>query len=253
MKIENRGPGDIEFTIIGSIHGDEPAGKKAIEKILRKDFDYKKAVKFIIANEKALEQNERFLDADLNRSFPGDINSGKREEVLASKLLNQIGDSRVLDIHSTHSFDRPFATTVNLRNSEMDMIKATGAEYAVKFGGGTGTWMDYATGVVVEAGLQHSEQAVENAVNVIENFLGYFNVIDIDFEISDPELYVQEEKVEGDWKFLKENFQKVEEGEVFARRDNERLVAEEDFYPVLMSTNGYEGILGHKASKYEEK
>ena len=55
MDIETRGTGEAEFTIVGSVHGDEPAGKKAIKKVLEKDYDYKKAVKFIIANEEALE------------------------------------------------------------------------------------------------------------------------------------------------------------------------------------------------------
>ncbi len=252
MKVETRGTGDIEFTFIGSIHGDEPAGKRAIEKILEKDYDFRKAVKFIIVNEEALEQDERFLDEDLNRSFPGDIDSDQREERLAAELLSEIGDSKVLDIHTTHSFDRPFANAKTFEDPEMEMIKATGAEDAVKFEEGDGTLTDFVTGIVVEAGTQHSDEAVENAVNVIENFLAYFGVLDREFEASDPDLFVHEEEVEGDWEFLKENFQKVEKGEVYARREGEQLRAKEDFYPVLMSTDGYEGMLGHKASKVEK-
>ena len=252
MKVETRGEGEIEFTVTGSVHGDEPVGKKAIEKILEKNYNYEKAVKFIIVNEEALEQDERFLDTDLNRSFPGDIDSGQKEERLSAKLLSEIGDSKVLDIHSTHSFDRPFANTKSFEDPEMEMIKASGAEYAVKFEEGEGTLTDFATGIVVEAGTQHSDQAVENAVNVIENFLAYYGVIDAKFEASEPEKFVQEEKVEGDWEFLKENFQKVEKGEVYARRNDEGLVADQEFYPVLMSTNGYDGVLGHKASKLEK-
>ncbi len=252
MKVETRGTGEIEFTVTGSIHGDEPAGKKAIEKILEKDYNYRKAVKFIIVNEEALEQDERFLDTDLNRSFPGKIDSDQMEEKLAAKLLSEIGDTKVLDIHTTHSFDKPFANTKSFEDPQMEMIKASGAEYAVKFEEGEGTLTDFVTGIVVEAGTQHSDQAVENAVNVIENFLAYFGVIDEGFEASDPELFVHEEEVEGDWEFLKENFRKVEKGEVYARRDDEELVAERDFYPVLMSTEGYDGMLGHKASKIEK-
>ena len=251
MKVETRGEGEIELTILGSVHGDEPAGKKAIEKILWKDYDFRKAVKFIIVNEEALEQDERFLDTDLNRSFPGDIDSDQREERIAAELLSEIGDSKVLDIHTTHSFDRPFANAKTFGDPEMEMIKATGAKYAVKFEEDDGTLTDFVTGITLEAGRQHSDEAVENAVNVIENFLAYFGVIDKGFEASDPDLFVHEEEVEGDWGFLKKNFQKVEKGEVYARREGEELRAKEDFYPVLMSTDGYEGMLGHKASKVE--
>lgn len=252
MKVFKKGEGDPEFTIIGSIHGDEPAGKEAIEKILKKDFDYKKPVKFIIANEKALEEDERFLDSDTNRVFPGDMDAEDREKKLAAKILEEVGDSKVLDIHTTHSFDRPFADTKSFEDPEMEMIKASNVDYAVKSQRGLGTLTDFATGIVVETGLQHSDQAVENAVKAVKNFLAYFGVIEEGFETSEPVKFIRGMEVEGDWEFLKDNFQKVEKGEIFARKGSEELVAEEDFYPVLMSTDGYEGILGYKASKLDE-
>lgn len=252
MKVKTTGEGKPNFTVIGSIHGDEPAGKKAIEKILNSSLEFKKPVKFIIANEKALKQDKRFLESDLNRSFPGDKSSDNYEERLAAELIEEIGDSKVLDLHTTHSFEKPFANTKRFEDPEMKMIKASGAEYAVKFNGDSGTLTDHSTGIVVETGLQGSKNAVENAVEVIENFLAYYGIIEKDYEVSDPKLFVHKEKIEGDWKFLKENFRKIEKGEVYASRGDEELQAEEVFYPVLMSTNGYNGVLGHKASKVEK-
>ncbi|MFP4038615.1 MAG: succinylglutamate desuccinylase/aspartoacylase family protein [Candidatus Nanohaloarchaea archaeon] len=251
MKTEKRGKGEPEFTVIGSIHGDEPAGKKAIEKILKEGLNFKKPVKFIVANEEALEKDQRFLDTDLNRSFPGDRGSDSHEERLAADILEEVGDSKVLDLHTTRSFDRPFAGTKSFEYPEMEMIEASGAEYAVKFEEGSETLTDFVTGIVVETGLQQSDQAIENAVKVIKNFLAYFGVIEEEFEAVDPEKFVQKEKVEGDYEFLAENFSQVEKGQVYARRKGEELVAEESFYPVLMSTNGYEGVLGHKAERVE--
>jgi len=251
MKVYQRGEKEPEFTVVGSIHGDEPAGKKAIERVLEKYDDFERPVQFIIANEEALEKEKRFMEVDLNRSFPGFEESEIGEERLAAQLLEEIGDSKVLDLHTTRSFDRPFANTKSFEDPEMEMIEASGAEYAVKFEGNNGTFTDYATGIVVEAGHQGTEKAVENAVSVIENFLAYFGIIDIEFEASDPEKFIQVEEVEGDWEFLAKNFQKVEKGEVYARNEEEELIAEEAFYPVLMSTNGYEGVLGHKARKVE--
>lgn len=251
MKVYKFGEGKPEFTITGSIHGDEPAGKKAIEDIIEQDLEFQCPVQFIIVNEEALEENKRFLEADLNRSFPGDRGSSKHEERLAAELLEKIGDSKVLDIHTTHSFDRPFANTKSFEDPEMKMIEASNVDYTVKFEEDSGILTDYAKGIVVEAGHQGTEKAVENAVDVIKNFLAYFKVIEGDFKASDPEKFVQGEKVEGDWEFLAENFQKVEKGEIYAKRDGEELIAEESFYPVLMSTEGYEGVLGHKARKVE--
>ena len=251
MKVYKFGEGKPEFTITGSIHGDEPAGKKAIENIIEQDLEFQRPVQFIIVNEESLEENKRFLEADLNRSFPGDRGSSKHEERLAAELLEKIGDSKVLDIHTTLSFDRPFASTKSFEDPEMKMIEASNVDYTVKFEEDSGILTDYAKGIVVEAGHQGTEKAVENAVDVIKNFLAYFKVIEGDFKASDPEKFVQGEKVEGDWEFLAENFQKVEKGEIYAKRDGEELIAEESFYPVLMSTEGYEGVLGHKARKVE--
>jgi hypothetical protein len=64
------------------------------------------------------------------------------------------------------------------------------------------------------------------------------------------ELFRQIEKVEGEgYKFLAENFQKVNEGEVYAEKSRNKKKAEESFYPILMSTEGYDDLIGHKAKK----
>ncbi|MEF8880264.1 MAG: succinylglutamate desuccinylase/aspartoacylase family protein [Candidatus Nanohaloarchaea archaeon] len=225
MEVISKGEGEAEYAVIGSVHGDEPAGREAIKQVLAKNYSYAKPVKFVIANEEALAQNERFLDSDLNRSFPGDPESESREERLAAEILEEVGDSRVLDIHTTRSFDRPFATTRSFDNPEMEIIKASGAEYALSFEEENGSLTDYVNGIVVEAGLQQTDQAMDNAVEVIENFLAYFGIIEREFRESQPEMFIHFEKVEGNWEFLAENFQKVEEGEIYARRGNQELAA----------------------------
>ena len=46
-----------------------------------------------------------------------------------------------------------------------------------------------------------------------------------------------------------ENVTRVEAGQAFARADGEQLTAEEPFYPVLLSANGYEEIFGYTAER----
>lgn len=245
MKVETFGE-DPEVAVVGLIHGDEPAGKKAIEEA--KTWEFQKPVKFVLANEKAFRRDERYVEEDLNRAFPG---SDSHEGRLAERLLEELRGLKVLDIHSTHSYDRPFATTNSFEGLEREMIRATGVDYAVKFDKGIGALMEHVTGIVVETGHQGSPEAAENAVEIIRRFLAFFDVIDESFEASDPDMFVQEEVVRGDYRFEAENFSLVEEGEVYAENGEEVLRAERDFYPVLMSTNGYEDILGHKARKIE--
>lgn len=250
MKRITRGNGEPELVVVGSLHGDEPAGKNAIQRLLEENHDFRKPVKFIIANEKALEKDERYVDCDLNRSFPGKKNSVHHEDRLAVKITGEIKGKSVLDLHTTHSTEEPFATMEDTADDSMDFISSANVENAVYFPEDSGTMIHQAeTGIIVETGPQGTEQAVEDAYKVLRNFLACQGVIDGECKRSDPQLFKHVETVEEDWKFEAENFQRVEEGEVYATRGTEKLEADEAFYPVLMSTNGYSGKLGYKAEK----
>ena len=254
MQVFTKGEGETEITIVGSVHGDEPAGKNAIKNFIEKEIEYRKPVKFIIANEEALEKDVRFLDTDLNRSFPGNTESESHEERLASELMEEIKDTKVLDIHTTRSYPEPFATFTHLNDATVSMMKASGVNYGVHFPEEAGTLHEQTTGIVVETGHQGTDQARKNAEKVIESFLSSMNAIDIERPENDNplEIFRYFETVEGDWEFLAENFELVEKGTVFAEKEDDVLKASEDFYPVLMSTDGYDGILGHKAQKQKQ-
>ncbi len=252
MRVVNKGNGTPKHTVIGSVHGDEPAGKKAIEKILQSDLEFKKPVKFIIANQKALEEDKRYLDADLNRSMPGNPESKLHEEKLAHKLKEEIEDKIVLDIHTTQSYAKPFATIKNTEKETIELVKASNINKAVYFPEESGTLVELAKkGIVAETGYQKSQEAIDNAFEIIKNFLGYFGIIEHKFETSNPEIYKYKETVEGNWQFVAENFRKVEKGETYAKTEKRELKAEEEFYPALMSTNGYKNKLGFKTVKIE--
>jgi predicted deacylase len=249
MKVFKRGEGEPEYSVVGLLHGDEKAGKEAIERFLRKEIEFKKPVKFVIANEEAFEKGVRFLDDDLNRSFPGDSESESHEERLAAEVLRHVEGTKVLDLHTTKSYPEPFATFTNFNETVKQLLRYSGVEYAVHFPQDSGTLNGRVDGIIVEAGLQESEEAVENAVEVIENFLAAEGVIEADYATSSPEVFRYQEQVDGDWDFLAENFKKVEKGQKYAEKNGEAKIAEEDFYPVLMSSDGYEGMLGFKARK----
>ena len=253
MKVYRKGKGDTELTVVGSVHGDEPAGRDAIENFLEEEHEFLRPVQFIVANEEALEKDERFLDTDLNRSFPGNSESKSHEERLAAKIMEEIKGTKVLDIHTTRSFPQPFATLTDLNEVTRDLLESAGVKNAVLFSEESGTLHEQTDGVVVETGYQGSVQARKNAEGVIRNFLAAQGAIETDFEKSDPLIFQYYETVEGDWEFLADNFKKVEKGQVYAQRDGEELEASEDFYPVLMSTKGYDGQLGFKAKKLEDE
>lgn len=251
MNVKVIGDGEPEYAVIGLLHGDEPCGKKAIEKFLSEKRDFRKTVKFIIANERAFEQDKRFLEADLNRSFPGDAESSKYEERLAAEIMDEIKGLKVFDMHSTRSYEGPFCTLSNIDEQNLEFCRKAGAENIVYFPQEAGTWAEYENGIILETGIQGTEKAAETSYKALVNFLAAEGVIEEDYTLSDPELFVYQETVEGNWEFIGENFQKVRKGEVYARNGDKELKAEEDFYPVLMSTNGYEGQLGFKAERVD--
>ena len=250
MKVIQKGNGEPQYAVTACIHGDEPSGKKAIERLLDSEYDFKKPVKFVIANEEALEKNERFLDVDLNRNFPGDPDSDKHEERLATKVLEEVKGMKVMDLHSTRSEPTPFMTLGDISDTVLKLMKGTGVDKACYFEEESGVMGEYVDAFIVEAGPQGTEDAVDMAYDILVNYLATLEIIEEEYEKSDPEIFKYYETVRGgDWEFLKTNFEKVEKGEVFARHGTTELISTEEFYPVLMSTDGYEDILGQKARK----
>lgn len=76
----------------------------------------------IVANPKAVAKNKRFIDVDLNRSFPGDGKSAHHEQKLAVKLSQKLQNyDIVLDIHKTTSYmpDTLFINSVQPKSLEL--------------------------------------------------------------------------------------------------------------------------------------
>ena len=109
MRVERLGEGEPELAVVGGIHGDEPCGSRGVEHFLKERPDLERPVAFIIANEEATAASRRYIDADLNRSFPGDPDGDAHESRLAHAVGETVGDCVTLALHSTQSYDRMFA------------------------------------------------------------------------------------------------------------------------------------------------
>lgn len=252
MKTKILGDGEPEHAVVYHIHGDEPCGRKAVERFIESDYSVKKPLKLVFANEKAAEQNVRFLDADLNRIFPGDPESDKHEERLAPAILEELEGLKILNIHSTRSQPTPFGTLKDTDEETLELVKTTGVKEFALFEEGAGSLENFVDSALIEAGPQGTEQAVDQAYDILLNFLGNNGIIDHEAETFEPRIYRVFETVEGSgYSFFGANFQKVEKGEKYAEKDGEPVYADRDFHPVLMSTDGYENMLGFKAEKIQ--
>ncbi|WP_336359515.1 succinylglutamate desuccinylase/aspartoacylase domain-containing protein [Haladaptatus sp. ZSTT2] len=249
MRVHTLGSGDPEFAVVACLHGDELCGKNAIERFLAAEFPVKKPLKLVIANEEAIAEGERFIDEDLNRAFPGHENASSHESRLAAAVLDELDDLQVLDLHATVSFPEPFVFYKRLTPRTRRLLQATGLSRAVNISHVGGGLINHVDGVAVECGLKGSEEASDHAYDVLVNFLASYGIIDHEHVRSDPDVYRVTEVVPGaGYEFLGVNFEEVEAGEVYATKEGEpEKVADQPFFPVLMSTGGYDHLIGFAA------
>lgn len=259
MRVEERGTGQNGLVIIGGIHGDEPCGVNSINRFLSKDHIFNKKVKFIIANEKALDLDARYIDSDLNRNFRDiDYKENDHEVKLSKKIKEEIKNSKfVLSLHSTRSTSTPFALTNSLNSRKCDLLKklpVKKAAFASEKFTTKGDLPSYHDSCIeIECGYQKSKQAENNALRFIEQFLASTGAIDKDtFPNTKVDVFKIKDEVEKNSHtiFISQNFEKINVDEKFALSKNKTYIADESFYPILMSTNGYEDILGYKSQKH---
>ncbi|WP_439152634.1 succinylglutamate desuccinylase/aspartoacylase family protein [Winogradskyella sp.] len=115
------------IVFFGGIHGNEYAGVKALNKVLKliKPSDVNGEIYGIYGNIKALDRNKRFLKSDLNRMWTlrqlrsieneDNLNDEEREQKELFHFINQLFATNksplyFIDLHTTSSKSLPFIT-----------------------------------------------------------------------------------------------------------------------------------------------
>lgn len=256
MRVVQLGAGTPEVAIVAAVHGDEPCGVRAIERLIEDDPPVQRPVKLIVANEAALDAGVRYLDTDLNRAFGDGVPAGAHEYDLAPRLAAELEGCVALSIHSTQSSDDPFAlvNTTHERAAAVCPYLSVAALVEIDMEEGRLFAVD-ADLVELEAGRQGSDAAAENAYRIAREFLTATGVLageTLARELPRFRLEAPIEKPPGDrYRVMAENFERVAAGEAFAEVDGESVVAETAFYPVLLSANGYRDLFGYRAQALE--
>lgn len=249
------------IAITGCIHGDELVGKKIILQ-LRKMKIKKGTLITIIANEKAMKEKKRFIDQDLNRSFPGKLN-GNYEERLAHNILKITKRADfVIDIHSTTTDVKNLAIITKKDKDTLDLaysieprrIILMKKEIAKK------SFINHCkVGVSLEYGKNYSSATYDNTFNSIMLLLEKEKVVDDKKRKSKSKCKkIDYYKMKGVAKKTRKdvlmknvkNFKLIKKGDVFAMRNGKKLIAKDDFYPVLFGERSYDNIFGFKASMH---
>ncbi|WP_435366017.1 succinylglutamate desuccinylase [Haloarchaeobius sp. DYHT-AS-18] len=254
MHCLERGPVDDRrpVAVVAALHGDEPCGVHAITDLLAANLTFHRRVRFVVANERAMEAQTRFVDDDLNRAFPGDAQSESHEHRLAADLMELLADAEVLTFHSTDAEPTPFALLQNPSETTDAIVRATGLDHVVDISYVDGGLESVVDGVAVECGPMRSRAAAESAREILDHFLTARGVLAGAVDPVDPDVYQVDGVVDrGDLEFTGRNFERVDAGEPFAveTAGGEReIIATQPFHPVLMATDGYDDMLGFQAT-----
>jgi len=231
----------MKIAVVCCLHGTELYGLEVVKRLPA-------SLPFFIGNEKALKENKRFIDSDLNRSFPGKEN-GNYEEKIAYELVNKLNHfDYVIDLHSSSNNCPIFGIITKPDNQKIDFAKRLGLTKLVimkeSFASGKALIDFVKCGISIEIGPHQRERNVNEALELIYNFMNkktrneYLEIFEV-FDII---------KKEADSITIK-NFEFVKKGEVIAKSENKEQIALFDFIPILAGEDAYDGILCLAARK----
>lgn len=258
MRTYTLGDGPPEVAVVGGIHGDEPCGEAAISRLVAADPPVERPVKLIVANEAARDRGVRYVDTDLNRTFDGQAGDD-HEHGLARRLAAEVRGLTTLSLHSTRSYANPFAIVNGVEGAAGEVVTRLPVDAVVDVAndlGGRLFELEATPLVEVECGLQGSDTAADNAERVTRAFLAATGALPPGPEARAVPVYrmgapVSKPPAES-YGVPVENFRRVERGETFARADDRRFVADDPFYPVLFSADGYDDIFGYVGERAGE-
>jgi len=205
--------------VIGGIHGNEPAGVKAIdlvskmleiEHIKNEGFEFKGTLLGIIGNLKAYKKNVRFIKKDLNRIWSKDhldtikplptsqLDAEDREMLEILSLINhELSTNKytrmlVLDLHTTSSHGGIFSIPNNFKDSQAIALQLHAPVVKGMLKGIKNTTLHFfktknfplqTTAVTFESGQHEDPLSVNRAVSAIINCMRTLgSVIESDVE-----------------------------------------------------------------------
>lgn len=180
-RLVGKKPGSTSVVLAG-VHGNEPCGVLAVERVLKTIKIERGTVYFILGNPEALAENTRKTEFDLNRSFRerSALSEKIRQtyEVRRAEFLKTYlgGASALLDVHSSDTENStPF---VICENNGFEIAATLPVDLVVSgfdsvCPGGTDEYMNRIgrIGICIECGYHNDPNSVPLGVTAIESFL----------------------------------------------------------------------------------
>ena len=232
--------------LICATHGNERIGLETVEILEKKGlsgyFDY------IIANRKALDENVRFSDRDLNRSYPGNKDSDLYEERRACEILEIAKEYKyVIDMHEASSGINDFIIIPRDRLCREFPIELLDLDIALLWPEPKGPLGQFIENEVeLEFGVKYREreEVIPLAVGIVEKFISRIYSDDKGQLFPPKKTYlVYDDLKAGDFT-----------GDMANLEDFKEVgIDEEFFYPLLVGQYFKdEGIVCYKMKLFEE-
>ncbi len=239
-----------KLAIFAGVHGNEKAGVFALERLI-KDLEVEAGeVYFVYANPRAIEQDVRYTEKNLNRCFLEKVGDSY-EEKRAKELIPILDESdALLDLHASNNKE---ATPFLVCGEDCSEIVRIFDFEIVSFGwdniepGATDGYMynQGKPGICLECGSVYQSKENSNlAYNSALKFLNYFGAISRPVEYNQkPQKVVQvfqaTRKKTEEFSFVKDfaDFEKLIPGQVFARDGQEEYVARENECTIFPNSN----------------
>jgi hypothetical protein len=195
---------------ITGIHGNERVPVVALASI---------GVPQIVANERALAINQRFIDTDMNRSFGRDGHCYEIDR--AREVLESLTDEPLIDFHTMSADSEPFSIVVDKKMIPLAKTLGLPVVYMKRNIKKGYSLINHHDGVSVEAGI-HDTQEAYDMTKLIHRRAEFGAEIDVD---------------------VYEVYDKIIEPGVY-----KNFVEQDGFYPVLAGERAYD-FFGLKAKK----
>lgn len=257
-----QGKGGKNILVIGCVHGDELIGERVVVE-LRKLTILNGTLVTVLANKRAMEAGKRFIDQDLNRSFPGNL-QGNHEEQLAYTLVPLLKEADiVLDIHSTTTDTTSAIILTKVNQSIKGLLSVFNPKRVVvmeKNVGKTALTGFCKAGISFEYGKDKSEKAYKETITDITKILEEYGMVEktkrkVSKAIHKTEYFEVLGTLVRPPGFKLEraimNFSLVKKGEIVARDGKRIQKAPRNFYPLLFGPVSYKEIWGFMARKID--
>lgn len=163
------------IAIVSCLHGDEQFGERVLDYYRQRASQYP-SVHLVTANPKAVRRNQRYIETDMNRSFPGDP-TGSYEQRLAADLLPSLHKADyVIDIHTTTSAISMTPIVANMGPGIRRIINATASRKIVLMGkrlAGSSLIGNIKSGVSLEFNEEHAntDKALKEITAIVDRLL----------------------------------------------------------------------------------